>query len=60
MTSSFNDGPIEGVANEQAVSQDHLALIYNSTEEKLISTVPLIKVGLEKGGAMPVHLRPGG
>ncbi len=49
MTSSFNDGPIEGVANEQAVSQDHLALIYNSTEEKLISTVPLIKVGLEKG-----------
>lgn len=49
MVKSFNDGPNEGSATEQAVSQDHIALIYDTAEEKLISTVPLIKVGLEKG-----------
>ena len=49
MADSFNDGPNEGAATEQTVSQDHIALIYDSADEKLASTVPLIKVGLEKG-----------
>ena len=49
MNDSQNNELEEGAAAEQTISQDHIALIHDNVEERLMSTVPLIKVGLEKG-----------
>jgi PAS domain S-box-containing protein len=49
MVDSLNDRPSGEAASEQTISQDHIALIYSSAEERLASTIPLVKVGLERG-----------
>lgn len=49
MVDSARDRTALGVEPEQSGSEDHIALIYESPEERLSAVTPLIKVGLEKG-----------
>ena len=49
MVDSLNDQPSERAVSEHAISQDHIALIYENAEERLAATIPLVKVGLERG-----------
>jgi PAS domain S-box-containing protein len=43
------DQPLTEAEADQSPIEDHIALIYESNEERLGTVTPLIKVGLEKG-----------
>jgi PAS domain S-box-containing protein len=49
MVDSISDQPLPSPEAEQSVLEDHIALIYETAEERLAAITPLIKVGLEKG-----------
>lgn len=49
MVDSVSDQPALGPEAEQSVSEDHIALIYETAEEELSALTQLIRVGLEKG-----------
>jgi PAS domain S-box-containing protein len=49
MVDSTTDQSMPSQEAEQTIVEDHIALIYESPEERLSVITPLIKVGLEKG-----------
>ena len=49
MVDSISDQPLPSSEAEQSAFEDHIALIYETAEERLAAITPLIKVGLEKG-----------
>ena len=49
MEDSYSDQPLPGPEAEQNALEDHIALIFETAEERLAAITPLIKVGLEKG-----------
>jgi hypothetical protein len=49
MVNMNNDRPLTGSEADQHLIGDHIALIYETPEERLSAVTPLIRVGLEKG-----------
>ncbi len=49
MVNSNSDQPLTGSEADQHLKGDHIALIYETDEERLSAVTPLIRVGLEKG-----------
>ena len=49
MVDQSTDQPLTEAEADQSPIEDHIALIYESNEERLGTVTPLIKVGLEKG-----------
>jgi len=49
MVDTVSDGTTLEAGPERTGSEDHIALIYETAEERLAAVTPLIKVGLEKG-----------
>lgn len=49
MVDSVSDGTTLETGPPRAGSEDHIALIYETAEERIAAVTPIIKVGLEKG-----------